>query len=81
MKNKINQKYYLIFKTRLKKLRLKNHLSLRSLSKKIGISSSCLSNYEKGKTLPNTARLKKIALFYSVKTDYLLGLCHSERTK
>lgn len=53
---------------------LKGIRTLRKAALSIGISSSCLSAYETDVKLPSTVMLMKIALFYDVSTDWLLGL-------
>lgn len=47
---------------------------LRSISKKIGISKSTLSDYANTKREPRITELAKIAEYFNVSTDYLLGL-------
>lgn len=39
-----------------------------------GIDQKTLSNYETGKTNPDSIAIIKLAKFYHVTTDYLLGL-------
>jgi transcriptional regulator with XRE-family HTH domain len=60
--------------SRLKKEREKRNWSQVYVAKKIGISNAVLSNYERDYRDPDTETLKKLALLYGVKTDYLLGL-------
>lgn len=40
----------------------------------MGIPPRCISQYERGDRKPSVETLKKIAVFYGVTTDYLLGL-------
>ncbi|EIJ79173.1 immunity repressor protein [Bacillus methanolicus PB1] len=56
---------------RLKKLRGKR--SQEEIAQKIGISRARLSHYETGRSEPDSETLKKLADFYGVSTDYLLG--------
>lgn len=60
--------------SRLKKEREKRNWSQVYVAKKIGITNAVLSNYERDYRDPDTETLKKLALLYGVKTDYLLGL-------
>lgn len=62
------------FGQRLRELRLKSNMSLRELSEKLNISFSALGNYERNNREPNFDTLKKIADFFDVSLDYLLGL-------
>lgn len=57
----------------LKNLRIKNNLSQFELSKIIGVSKSTIGMYELGKRMPHDFVLKKIAVYFSVSIDYLLG--------
>lgn len=52
----------------LKTLRVNENLTQEQFAKKFGISVSKVSNWEKGRTFPNVAELKKIEEFYGV--DY-----------
>ncbi|MEE1086660.1 MAG: helix-turn-helix transcriptional regulator [Schaedlerella sp.] len=57
----------------LKILRTKNSLSQAELAAKLGISKSSVSMYEQGKREPDFHILGKIADFFQVDTDYLMG--------
>jgi len=57
---------------RLKKLRGKR--TQEEVAKYIGVSRARYSHYENGRSEPDTETLKKIASYYNVTTDYLLGL-------
>ncbi|MBO8128970.1 MAG: helix-turn-helix transcriptional regulator [Peptococcaceae bacterium] len=59
--------------SRLRLLRTKKGLSQRELAKLIKIAPSTLAMYEVGKREPDYNTLEKIADFYGVTTDYLLG--------
>ena len=56
-----------------KELREKNRISQSDLSGKTGISQQALSYIEVTGKYPNSDNLLKIAEFYGVTTDYLLG--------
>lgn len=58
---------------RLKRLREEKGISQIELGKAINISNVMLSRYEKNKRLPDYETLNKLADFYRVTIDYLLG--------
>ena len=58
---------------RLKELRTERGFSLRTLSKICGISSSYLSELEKGKYEATESKIIRLALALGVSTDELLG--------
>ncbi|KAF5048666.1 helix-turn-helix protein [anaerobic digester metagenome] len=62
----------------IRNLRIKNNLSSKELSKILNISESSVSLYESGKRKPSLGLIIKIADYFSVSTDYLLGLSHKE---
>lgn len=57
----------------IKNLREKNELSQSELAEKIGINNSVLSRIESGDRQLRDDELVKIADFFKVSTDYLLG--------
>lgn len=61
------------FGDRIKQLRENVNLSREQLSNKINISYSALSKYETNNRFPDKITLNKIADFFDVSTDYLLG--------
>ena len=63
-----------MFHERLKYLREKENISREHLAKSPDITYSALSKYETGKREPDFEILQKIANFFNVSTDYLLGL-------
>jgi transcriptional regulator with XRE-family HTH domain len=62
----------------IRSLRIKNNLSSKELSKILNISESSVSLYESGKRKPSLGLIIKIADYFSVSTDYLLGISHKE---
>ncbi len=58
---------------RISDLRNKFNLTQDQLAKKVGISRSALSHYEKDRRDPDYDTLKMLANFFEVTTDYLLG--------
>lgn len=57
----------------LKNLRIKNNLTQKELAEKIGTKQRTYCTYENGTREPNIETLKKIANFYNVSIDYLVG--------
>lgn len=53
-------------------------VSAYRLAKDTGISDSVISYYRNGRMSPNADNLVKLAAYFSVTTDYLLGLDVSE---
>jgi transcriptional regulator with XRE-family HTH domain len=69
MVNNKNEK----FSQRLRELRREKNVSQNVLSKSIGVSSGLISLYESGKRIPTINIASKIASFFDVSVDYLLG--------
>ena len=64
----------MIFKENLKELLLQSNLSQAKLAKEIGVSQRAVSKWLIGQTEPTATNLFKIALFFDVSLDFLLGL-------
>lgn len=62
-----------IFPERLKELRTREHISGRTLSELIGLSNGTVSRYERGEREPGARVIVRLAEFFGVSTDYLLG--------
>lgn len=62
-----------MLKDRLLKLRKNRRLTQQELSKIIGIARTTYQGYENGSREPDFTTLEKIADFFDVTTDYLLG--------
>lgn len=58
----------------IRKLRVSRNLSQVSVANELGVSKQAVSNWENNNILPSIEMLVKIALFFSVSTDYLLEL-------
>ena len=58
---------------RIKELREKSGISQKAVADEIGVSLRALQNYEQGTREPSYKILCKLADFYGVTTDYLLG--------
>ena len=65
---------YTKFSERLKQLRENMKISQRELARQTGISSAMISLYEANKKTPTIDVLIKLAKFFEVSADYLLGL-------
>ena len=59
---------------RIRELREDMDLRQADVSQKTGIDQRTLSNYETGKTNPDSFAIIKLAEFFGVTTDYLLGI-------
>lgn len=64
--------------TRLKQLRESRKLTKKQVAERTGITERAYSTYEYGERDVSTATLSKLADFYGVTTDYLLGREKSE---
>ena len=60
--------------TKIRELRLSYNLSQVDLAKALGVSKQCVSNWENDNIQPSIEMLVKLANFFHVKTDYILGL-------
>ena len=60
--------------SRIKQLREKRGLIQEMLAAELGITQQMLSKYERDITFIKVDILKKIAVYFNVTTDYLLGL-------
>ena len=59
--------------SRIRKLREQNNITREDFAKKIDVTYAALSKYETGKRQPDYETLQKIADYFEVTTDYLLG--------
>lgn len=66
-------KYNQPFPTRLRELLNRKRGGQRELAKRLEKTSQAIGYYKDGSTVPDVNVLAKIADFYSVSTDYLLG--------
>lgn len=62
------------YKNKIKELREEHNLSQKKLASIIGYSQSVLCDWENQKVEPTSTPIIKLALFFDVSTDYLLGL-------
>ncbi len=63
----------MLFGERLKKLRLEKGLTLDDVSDIFDLTKTAISYYENGKRFPKMNTLRKMADFYGVSYDYLVG--------
>ncbi len=57
----------------LKELRIKHNISQAEMAKILNVSQKSISNYENGLSDPNIETLKKIADFFRITIDSLVG--------
>ena len=62
----------------LKNLRLARGINQVELASALNVSKQCISNWENDNIQPSVEMLVKIASYFDVSTDYLLGL-HTEK--
>ncbi len=68
-----NCKLYNKFMNKIRELRKLKKITMKELGQILNLSESTISLYENGKHEPDYATLKKIADYFMVSTDYLLG--------
>lgn len=68
---------------RLNTLLAVNNVSQKALANELGVLPNVVSYYCNGSRMPNTEQIIKIARFFNVSTDYILGLseCMTNDTK
>lgn len=54
-------------------LLIKNNKTAYQVSKDTGIAQSTLSDWKRGRSIPKTDKLKKLAKYFGVSMEYLLG--------
>jgi transcriptional regulator with XRE-family HTH domain len=65
------------FASRLRELRAQKKLRQKDLAAKLGVAQTTVANYEQGSRFPGETTLEKIADFFDVSMDYLLGRAES----
>ena len=63
----------MIFNERLKFLRQSKELNQVQLADKLGVKKQSISNWENDNVMPSVDMLERIANYFQVSTDYLLG--------
>lgn len=64
----------MIFKNRLKEIRIEKGLTQKEVAAALEISVSCYGGYEQGYREPDLKTLIKICKMFEISSDYLLGL-------
>lgn len=62
------------FEERFKQLRKENEYSTAKLGSLLNVSPSTITRWENGNIVPSIDQLYKIAKFFNVSSDYLIGL-------
>ncbi len=62
---------------RLKRLRSEKKITQEELGKQINVTKVSVSGYENGNRSPDTETLQRLASFFNVSVDYLLGRTNS----
>lgn len=57
----------------IKKLRMERGLNQVEFARKMSVTKQCVSNWENDNVVPSVEMLMRLADFFSVSTDYLLG--------
>lgn len=73
MRTNVDEQNVLLLRTRLVELRKEKGLSQVALAKELGVDCSTIAKYETGDRLPDLVMLCKIADYFNVTTDYLVG--------
>ena len=63
----------LMLNENIKRLRLSRGLNQVEFAKIMGVSKQCVSNWENDNVMPSIEMLCRIADFFNVTTDYILG--------
>lgn len=69
------------FANRLRQLRKAHRISQAGLAKVIGITQQAISYYESGKDIPTLDVLIRLADFFDVSLDYLVGRSDDPRRR
>lgn len=62
----------------IRTLRLRRGLNQTELASALGVSKQTVSNWENENILPSVDMLLRLSEFFSVSTDFLLGLDHKK---
>nr|WP_320146035.1 helix-turn-helix transcriptional regulator [uncultured Anaeromusa sp.] len=65
--------------TRLRELRTKKDIGQKEVGAFLGVSDSSIRKYESGERTPDPDSLTKLAQYFAVTTDYLLGVSDDPR--
>lgn len=67
-------------KNRLKEIRQEKNLSQTDIAKALGVTRQAISLYEKGDREPKLETWQKLADFFHVPTEYLMGITNDRVT-
>ena len=70
--------YYSDFGENLKHLRKSHELTQKDFGAKVGLSKAVVSKYENGMGYPSFDVLVRMAQYFGVTTDYLLGVARGK---
>lgn len=70
-----------LFGNRLKELRKNKNISQEEIGELCGVAKTTISNWENNITQPPIETITKLAQYFSVTTDYLLGLNRDDLDK
>jgi len=59
---------------KIKTLRIARGINQVEMAESLGVSKQCISNWENDNIQPSVEMLIKIAVYFNVTTDYLLGM-------
>ena len=62
------------FAERLRELRQERGLSMKELAEKIRVTDGAVSNWENDVNEPKLTHINRLAIFFDVSSDYLIGL-------
>lgn len=62
------------FGLRLKELREAKHLSQIDVAKRLDVTRSTISGYERNTIMPRAEQLIKLTILYNTSVDYMLGI-------
>lgn len=68
-----------MFQQRLHEVRTGKKISQKELARSLEVSQQTVAKWETGKSTPNPAMIARIASFFQVSGDYLLGLSSAQR--
>lgn len=68
------------FSEKLHELRIANNLSQKKLANDLGVAQSSINYWEKGQRDPSIMVVEKIAAYFQVNIDYLMGWDEQEPT-
>ncbi|MED5099304.1 helix-turn-helix transcriptional regulator [Niallia circulans] len=69
------------FPERLRQLRKSANISQQTLGNAMNVTKVSISGYETGNRKPDTDTLQKLADYFDVSTDYLLGRSEAKETR